>query len=143
MGRHVMTLTAEEALLMGKVFKAEELIYLVSVMFPKLAALSLYIRLFMNPVRRLSYIVGVFVVCSFLAGFLTWGFSCRPFAFNWNKMIPGGHCINTNKSYTYFSIPNLISDVALIVLPLKPLWNLSVPKSQKIGLMVTFVLGGL
>jgi len=143
MGRHVLTLSAEEIVMLGKVFKAEEMIYLASVMFPKLAALSLYIRLFLNPVRRLSYIVGVFVVCSFLSGFLTWGFSCRPFAFNWNKTIPGGYCINTNKSYTYFSIPNLVSDVALVLLPLKPLWKLSVPRSQKIGLMVTFLLGGL
>ncbi|KAK7186530.1 hypothetical protein DPSP01_002039 [Paraphaeosphaeria sporulosa] len=142
MGRHVLTLNAEEILMLGKVFKAEEMIYLASVMFPKLAALSLYIRLFMNPVRRLSYIVGAFVVCSFLAGWLTWAFSCRPFAFNWNKTIPGGHCINTNMSYTYFSIPNLLSDLALILLPLHPLWKLNVARSQRIGLLVTFVLGG-
>jgi hypothetical protein len=128
---------------LGKLFKAEELIYLASVMFPKLAILSLYIRLFMNPIRRLSYATGVFVVATFLGGLLLFAFTCQPFAFNWDKTIPGGHCININMSYAFFSVPNLISDAFILLLPLHPLWKLHVPRSTKIGLLVTFILGSL
>ncbi|KAJ4354683.1 uncharacterized protein N0V89_006420 [Didymosphaeria variabile] len=133
----------EEGIMLAKLFKAEEMVYLASVMFPKLAVLSLYIRLFVNPVRRLSYFAGAFVIATFFAGTLSFAFACRPFAFNWNKTIPGGYCINTNISYTYFSIPNLVSDAAIILLPMWPLWKLNVPKSTKIGLLATFVLGGV
>lgn len=141
-GRPIMTLDVATQIRLAKLFKAEEMIYLASVMFPKLAVLSLYVRLFMDPVRRFSYITGAFVMATFAGGFLTWAFACRPFAFNWNKTIQGGHCINTNMSYAYFSVPNLVSDVAIILLPLHPLWKLQVPRSTKIGLIFTFVLGG-
>ena len=110
---------------------------------PKLSVLYLYARLFMNPIRRLSYLVAAFVVTNFVAGILAFAFECRPFAFMWNKTIAGGYCINTNQSYAYFSIPNLVSDVAIIFLPLRPLWKLQVPRSTKVGLFVTFSLGGL
>jgi hypothetical protein len=142
-GRRAADQDLETLVRLAKLFKAEEMIYISSVMLPKLVVLSLYIRLFMDPVRRLSYLTGAFVIASFLAGLLTWGFACQPFAFNWNKTIVGGHCINSHKQYAYFSIPNLVSDVAIILLPLHPLWNLQVPRSTKIGLLFTFLLGGL
>lgn len=119
------------------------MIYLASVMFPKLAILSLFIRLFMDPVRKLSYVTVGIVIASFIAGFVTWGLGCHPFAFSWNKLIPGGTCLDQSKSYAYFSIPNLVSDVAIMLLPIHPLWKLQVPRSTKIGLFATFVLGGV
>ena len=138
------TVDLETLTRLGKVLKAGEATYAFSVMFPKLSILSLYIRLFVEPtVRRLSYFTTAFVVASFVAGITTWGFTCQPFAFNWDKSIPGGHCIDIMKSYTYFSIPNLISDVAIILLPLHTIWKLQVPRSTKFGLFITFILGGL
>lgn len=138
----MLDLDTETIVRLAKMFKAEELIYIASVMFPKLAVLSLYIRLFMNPVRQISYITGVFVVATFVAGLLMFAFSCQPFKYNWDRTIAGGHCINTNKSYAFFSIPNLLSDVAILLLPLLPLWKLQIPRSTKLGLLVTFILGG-
>jgi hypothetical protein len=129
--------------MLAKLFKAEEMVYLALVMFPKLAILSLFIRLFLNPIRKMSYVTAAVVIASFVSGFLTWALACRPFAFNWNKTISGGTCINTNFSYAYFSIPNLLSDVAIILLPLYPLWNLQVPRSTRVGLFFTFMLGGV
>lgn len=121
MGHHINQIDYPTFVTLMKLFKASEMIYIASVMFPKLAILSLFIRLFMDPTRKLSYATGAIVVAAFIAGVFVWAFECDPFEFSWNKLIPGGTCLDQSKSYAYFSIPNLISDVAIMVLPIHPL----------------------
>ena len=140
-GDDVYELDMAATIRLGKLLKAAEIMWTTSVTFPKLVALSLYVRLFFDPIRRLSYLTAVFVVCTCLGMVLTAILECHPFAFSWDKSIPGGHCINLNKNFAYMSIPNLVSDLVILILPLQPLWRLQIPRSSKIGLIATFVIG--
>lgn len=52
-----------------------------------------------------------------------------------------GHCIS---SYTFFfanGFPNVVTDVAIICLPIYEIWNLQLPHSQRVALASVFSFG--
>jgi hypothetical protein len=123
---------------------ATEFLYVVAVTVPKLALLKLYLRVFTdNFVRRLTWVVVVVVILQWLVvGVIVWASICQPFSFKWDKSI-NGHCADLLASYRYFSVPNIITDVAILLLPTTTVWNLQVSKLHKIGIFLTFLTGGL
>jgi hypothetical protein len=76
------TLTRPTLLAYGKLWKATELTYQASVVFPKFAILSLYIRLFPHrTVRRLTWMTGALVFAHWVAGIIVSVLMCQPFAY--------------------------------------------------------------
>jgi len=68
--------------------------------------------------------------------------ACEPFAYNWDKTIPGGKCFGSFKYYTARSIIDLILDVLVVGLPMPMLWSLKNTKLQKkIALSCMFGMG--
>ncbi|GKZ95726.1 hypothetical protein AnigIFM59636_009734 [Aspergillus niger] len=67
---------------------------------------------------------------------------CIPLEKLWNPTIPGG-CIDLAKFYYGLQIPNIVTDAVILALPLKHVWNLQVPRAQKIMLTGIFCLGAL
>ncbi|OCT47202.1 hypothetical protein CLCR_02622 [Cladophialophora carrionii] len=65
-----------------------------------------------------------------------------PVAFYWDKNIEGGHCIDMMAFWFSFSGFNIVTDVAVWVLPMPVLWKLQLPRKQKISLVAVFALGG-
>ena len=43
--------------------------------------------------------------------------------------------------YVYCSIPNIITDVVILLLPLPMIFTLHISQSQKLGLSMVFLLG--
>jgi hypothetical protein len=70
-------------------------------------------------------------------------FSCTPVSFFWGKDIHGGHCINLMAFWFFQASFNIISDIAIIILPIPVLNTLNLPKKQKYGLIFVFIMGGL
>ena len=66
---------------------------------------------------------------------------CRPFAYNWNKLIPGGTCGNEKSLDLYLGIFNLLLDVCVVVLPMPVLWGLQMAFNKKLMLSGMFGLG--
>ena len=67
---------------------------------------------------------------------------CVPIRAYWEPEIKA----RCEKKYAFFlgqAIINIALDFVLLILPLHPLWNLSMKRSQKITLVVVFVLGYL
>ncbi|CAH0050768.1 unnamed protein product [Clonostachys solani] len=116
----------------------------MAITLPKVAILILYLKVFAD--RRV--IIATWIVMGILVGLC---FSsvvalfalCQPFAYNWNKSIQGGHCGNFIAAYKYISIPNIVSDVAILLLPIPSLWSLNMSKWKKAGVFATFAMGGL
>ncbi|KAF2791122.1 hypothetical protein K505DRAFT_190733, partial [Melanomma pulvis-pyrius CBS 109.77] len=50
-----------------------------------------------------------------------------------------GHCSDLLAAYRYFSIPNILTDIAILLLPVSTVWNLQVSKLQKVGIFFTFL----
>lgn len=69
---------------------------------------------------------------------------CRPLAYGWDKTIPGGRCRKQGTSRAFvLAIINILTDLAILALPLPWLWNLQMSKSRKFTVLAIFLLGGL
>ncbi|CAI6341314.1 unnamed protein product [Periconia digitata] len=113
-----------------------------TVNIPKLAVLLLYKRLF-GSVRTYRIIIWTFIgilLCMTLGNIISASVSCIPFEANW-KYIRGAKCLEQQKWFSYIVIPNIITDVFLLILPLPIVWTLHTSRHVKAGLTVTFLIG--
>lgn len=141
-GRHVAALDPTVIVRWQKLTFALNIIYTLSVCFPKLAILALYKRIFSTRAYRyITYAIGGIVILNCVAGPISSLIMCRPIAYNWDKSIPNGHCGDIVVSYRYYSVPNIFTDVCILVLPLYGVWHLHMNRIHKIGLTITFLLG--
>ena len=143
-GRHVTTLTKGQVTLLLKFVVFEQFTYPVSITLPKLSILWLYLRIF--TVRSFRYttfaVLGV-VIVTYITGLIMTLTLCTPFAFTWDKSIPDGHCADNTAAYRYISVPNIATDLAMLMLPLPAIWNLHASKMQKTGLTIIFLAGSV
>lgn len=115
---------------------------MLSLSCTKISILFLYLRIF--PVRWLvisSYTTMSIIVAWAIATILAGCLICRPFAFNWDKTIPDGYCGNQVSSFTATGVINLVTDVAVLVLPMSSLYKLQMALYKKLTLIAVFGLG--
>lgn len=118
--------------------------YYTLVAVPKLAVLALYNRLLtLEPYRTLIRIIAAVLILSAIVIVVMALNLCHPFEANWNPYLPGASCLNQQAFYTYASLPNIITDVSMLVLPLPVVWKLQASAKVKLGLVVTFLTGSV
>lgn len=120
-----------------------EIIYMGSITFPKLIIVTLYLKIFTDRISRaITWVMGLILVLFFFGGLgLALGL-CQPYAFKWDKTI-NGHCGNILAGYQWVSIPSIITDVFILILPIPTIWRLQMNQYRKAGLTLTFMTGGL
>lgn len=127
----------------GKGIIAMVPLYLLAVTLPKICVLVLYLRIFTQWVYRTTcYVLIAIVMGNFIGGTIALLTSCIPLAKIWDSEL-SGHCINNNAFYQWISFPNILTDVAILILPLPLVWNLHATINQKVGLTITFSAGGV
>lgn len=108
----------------------------------KISAVDLFNHIFPNKMfhRISSLLIGLlasygiaFAIASLAA--------CEPFAFNWDKEIKNGTCINTSKFYTAQTIIGVVFDVIVVALPMPLLWGLQMKVQRKVALTCIFGIG--
>ncbi|CAK3881388.1 hypothetical protein DOTSEDRAFT_110929 [Lecanosticta acicola] len=108
----------------------------------KLTFCALYHRIFeRQDYRKIVWIVSGIIVAGTVAFTFATMFQCIPIAYNWNKTIPGGHCIVFMGFWYTHAVFNTALDVAVFVLPLPLIRTLQMAKRTKIGLASVFALG--
>ncbi|KAJ5690741.1 hypothetical protein N7462_005133 [Penicillium macrosclerotiorum] len=119
-------------------------IYSLSVIWPKFAILSLYISLFsIHRVSRIiCYATGILIATNAAANVAAGFAICRPLDALWTGDI-AEHCFNINAFFRYSRIVNIISDVAMLILPIPHIVRLQSRTRLKIGLVITFLSGSL
>ena len=123
---------------------AIEACYAPSIALTKLSILFFYARVFpLQEFKRYLYGVGALVVSWWIACQGTTTFECSPIHFLWTESPSTGHCIDFPKYFIGQAVPNIATDLVLLVLPLPQIWKLNLPVTQKLGLMGIFFLGGL
>lgn len=143
MGGHLDDLPEQSVEKMYKAVLAITVFYVAAAMFIKLSLCAFYLRLSVDERFRLVvYIIGLICLAYGIASMLVAGFLCIPFSKIWNPTQPGS-CINAAAFYYANAALNLATDVIIYTLPLRPLWKLPVPLSQRIGLTFLILLGGL
>lgn len=143
-GYHSADVPMEQLVLWYRYLFIFELVYFTAVTFPKLAALSLYLRLFnWKGFMRVATIIlifltivawGIMAVCSWLL--------CRPFDRWWNGSLDI-RCHNTQEFFHGQSIPGFVIDLFILFLPMKTIWDLKLPMIKRAGLVIIFLIGGL
>ncbi|KAI2780946.1 hypothetical protein F4815DRAFT_499014 [Daldinia loculata] len=127
-----------------KLQTASEFLYMLTVTLPKVCIIILYLRIFTErKIRLITKIVLGVVISNYVAiGIIAILTICKPFAYKWDKTIDG-HCNNLMNSYRYTSLPNIITDVAILVLPFPMLYKLQVSPMRKFGIFLTLLTGSL
>ncbi|KAK6348506.1 hypothetical protein TWF718_006296 [Orbilia javanica] len=126
-----------------KWFLATELTYFVAICGCKLTILAFYLRFIMNKTQK--YIIWGFLAAIILYNVLTiliLVFACRPVSTLWDWNLDQTKCIDVDPLYFINAALNTITDVAILILPLRTLWKLKMPTSQKVGLIMLFTTGG-
>ncbi|KJZ78233.1 hypothetical protein HIM_02271 [Hirsutella minnesotensis 3608] len=128
----------------AKVLVIIPIIYSAACCLPKVVMLVLYLRLFIGKAYRITcYILIAMVISLAVADIITGACLCTPIAFMWDKSIKGGHCIDIPAFYRYGTLPNAITDLFMLILPLPVVWNLRQTRRIKIGLTLTFLTGSV
>lgn len=121
-------------------------IYYTAALLPKLSVLILYLRTFATIphsfARRVCWFTFGVLVLNWLANVVVVFFMCTPFEYIWNKELEGGGtCINQFVWRPLSSVVNIITDVIMLLLPMKTIMGMHM--SKKLGVAATFAIGNM
>ncbi|CAH0054997.1 unnamed protein product [Clonostachys solani] len=146
-GRHLAVILATDPVAIqnwAKLAYSMETTYCAAIAFPKLSILASYLRIFTTkPFRIAAYCVAAFVSATAIAGIITSLTICSTFAGRWDTKVFPGNCRNILAYWKGMSVPNIVSDVVMLVLPMPVIWRLHIERRQKVALMFVFLLGSL
>lgn len=118
--------------------------YYLPVTIPKLSILAFYSRIFTVKSYRVAIqVLAAVLIATAIVNIVVSFVICRPLPYYWDRTIPGGQCYDLIAYYTWAGFPNIVTDVAMIVLPIHSVWKLHTSTSVKMGLTGVFATGGL
>ncbi|KAF2277307.1 putative alpha-xylosidase [Westerdykella ornata] len=125
-----------------KYLLAITVIYAFASVIPKLAILVLYHHVFATrKFRIMSWALAAFLVGQIVCNTIVLLAACRPFEANYNPIVPGATCINRELFFTWATLPNIVTDIIMLALPLPVVWGLHNTLRIKLGLTFTFLVG--
>ncbi|KAB8302017.1 hypothetical protein EYC80_005470 [Monilinia laxa] len=141
-GVHAWEISIEKYNMYSKLIMSASVIYVPCLGLSKFSLLLFYNRL--SPVRwfRIAVYFLMFVVLGYsFAIIFALIFPCHPVAMNWDVTITDGKCVNRAATYTATAAMNIATDLALLTLPIPMIADLRMPRVQKVGLIIIFVVG--
>lgn len=146
-GRHMAYILSTDPSKIAEHFKGImilEVLHPAAVAFPKLTVVMLYLHILTNKYERIvAKILVVLILATWISYTIAAMFQCMPFAFNWDKTIPNGRCFNVQFYANSSSVPNMITDLAVLVLPLRSVWGLKISVGRRVGLLLIFLTGSM
>ncbi|KAH6717156.1 hypothetical protein BKA61DRAFT_718958 [Leptodontidium sp. MPI-SDFR-AT-0119] len=131
LGLHAAALNFDKLIAVGKGLLAFECLYVTTVALTKVSLLLMYYRIFpIDSMRIGCWILGTLSVCWWISLIMVGIFQCTPIAKAWNPTIPG-HCINLKGSFIGNAVPNILTDVAILGLPMPHVWSLHTTLIQR------------
>lgn len=143
LGQHIWNVKDHGQAYLQSLF-ALEVLYTTALALNKLGVLLMYQRLF-GIERKLTIavkIVAAIVVAWWFGVEVVTLVQCHPVDKFWNYA-KEGYCIDIVAFFEGSAIPNVIIDVAILLLPQPILWKLRMSMSNKIALCGIFLLGAL
>lgn len=111
-------------------------------MVTKVAILNLYLRIAVQRAfPRLVWACIAVVTATAIASVTASIFQCTPIRKAWDTSVAGS-CIDVNALFFANAGLDIFQDAFIYVLPLRMLYQLQVPRRQKIALMFVFAVGG-
>jgi hypothetical protein len=123
---------------------AIELIYLTAVALPKISVLFFYLRIFTTkPSRRFAQGTIILIAANWVAFVVAAFFQCRPLAYWWDRTIPGGKCFDVQLYFRVMCVPNLVTDLIVMFLPIASIMKLKLPTIKRVALLIVFLTASL
>ncbi|KAI8627128.1 hypothetical protein F5Y19DRAFT_465925 [Xylariaceae sp. FL1651] len=72
---------------------------------------------------------------------ITQNVACTPYRYSWDKTIPGGHCVPLAEVYVASATIDIVTDVAIFILPQQVIWQLQMSTRKRFGLSLIFAVG--
>ena len=126
-----------------KTILAAAVIYLPALAFAKVGLIILYHRI-INKQRGYKWALHIIsgIICAYsIAISLALIFACNPIQRSWDSSITRGSCIDRAGLYIATAVTNIVSDLALILVPVPLVLGLQMPRIQKVGLLGMFIVG--
>lgn len=122
-----------------------ELTYSFVIGLVKLSILAFYWRIFSTAfrIRVLVILLAILVFSWMMCLTFIVIFQCHPIEGVWDPLLPGRVCISYQKFYLGSAIPNILTDFVMVVMPIHYVSRLQMRTDQRVGLIGTFILGGL
>jgi len=143
-GVHQWDLTTEEVRSALFWFNITSIEYGIEILLVKLTILMIYRRVFVphrwNNFDIILRIFEVILISFYFSITVVKIFECNPRARIWNKKL-AGTCINVNTMLNSSGMFNLITDILILLVPIKSVWNLKMKKSRKIRVVLIFTFG--
>ncbi|KAK2745164.1 hypothetical protein FQN55_006288 [Onygenales sp. PD_40] len=144
-GTHLWELREDTYVIFLKLQMVVGTFYTVSLPFAKCSILAFYLRLSQERVFRIL----VYLTIGFIASYATSGvlviiFSCNPVAGSWDLDVAAlktTYCINRPINYLAQSSFNIFSDLVIILLPVRTIWGLHMPTTQRLSIIAIFACG--
>ena len=141
-GYHMNELSPDTITISLKSLFAAALSWTFSTSAIKVSLLLLYIRVFpQRPFRYTAYGLMVVVALYCIGCVIFYVGNCRPIEANWIHGLPGSTCGNQQAGWLGTGIANIITDVAILSLPMRSVWHLQLPRRTKTALVGIFGIG--
>ncbi|OTB06056.1 hypothetical protein M426DRAFT_21178 [Hypoxylon sp. CI-4A] len=143
-GRSISDVPEQDLSEFSKAFLDLQPVARVAIFFAKLSILLLYIRVFYpKRVRRNSiwWTTQAVIVLNLLytiALILLVTLQCVPYGRPW-----GDSCVNEWLVLVLSSIINIVSDIAVLVIPMASVWSLQMNRNKKLAIWALFAFGAL
>ena len=119
-------------------------VYFVAVTVPKISILSLYLRIFPQRTYRIAcYLLASVLMGCLLGNVLATSLICVRVKALWDTRTGEGHCFHQNAYFRYSTLPNILTDICMLILPLPVIWQMSLSRRDKVGLTLTFGTGSV
>ncbi|KAL4860744.1 hypothetical protein BDV12DRAFT_208892 [Aspergillus spectabilis] len=125
-----------------QVFVGAIVCYSITIMLTKISILLFYHRVF--PIQWLtivSYFTGAVVIAYNIGLIFVAAFQCIPLSSLWTGK--PGQCIDPSPPFTALAIVNVVTDFAILALPIQPVLGLNMKTHRKIQVLSIFFLGGI
>ena len=118
-----------------------EILYIPAIGLIKSSILLFYLRIFpQKNVRMVIHGVQAIVAAWTVSITIAFLFQCAPVHKAWEFTIPG-HCVVIKRVWLGNAIPNILTDLAIIIIPLPLVWALQISRPQKYALCGIFLTG--
>ncbi|KAI1504114.1 hypothetical protein F5X99DRAFT_373495 [Biscogniauxia marginata] len=141
MGIHVEHVPLDNIVLMAKYLVVAEILYVYNLVWTKISILLMFYRIFrFSYIKKAAYVIGTFVILWVICITFLFIFICVPVEKLWYPDLPG-HCIDQVGTWIANAASTILSDVAILILPIPRIWQLQLRSTDKVALSCAFGLG--
>ncbi|KAK2784877.1 hypothetical protein FQN52_008813 [Onygenales sp. PD_12] len=142
LGNHIVDIPPDMMKKMMICFWLSVPMYNSSLFCTKASIVLLYLRIFpRSPIRKACYAMLGFLIAYGLWAVVSGYLNCIPVQKFWDDSLEGG-CINMENLWLSNAIMHIVTDLALLAMPMPIISTLQLPKKQKFAVMGIFTLGG-